>query len=107
MAVIRDTAVNPDPRIWVCDSMCYRLRDEFIAEDTRQALDDYQDAAKKRIHSKIKYYGDLYNKLYRRDVSAATALRRIAADISDGFDNLTAEQVLSIYLAFREALRKS
>lgn len=52
--------------------MAYRLRDEFIGEDTRQALDDYQDAAKKRIHSKIKYYGNLYNELHRRDVLAAT-----------------------------------
>ena len=67
------TQAIPDSRIWICSGMAYHLREEFIRQETTDALYAYQDAAKKQIPSKRKYYGDLYNKLYREDVAAAIA----------------------------------
>jgi hypothetical protein len=60
-----------DPRIWITGPMKIELRPEFIRPETEQALHDYQDAQKARIPRKMKYFGDLYQKLYREDVEKA------------------------------------
>lgn len=64
-------AIIPDPRIWVCDSMAYHLRKEFVSPETIDAQAEYRDAKKKCIAWKAKYYGDLYTRLHREDVKRA------------------------------------
>ena len=60
-----------DSRIFVTGPMKAELRPEFIGTDTEQALYDYQDACKARIHSKMKYFGEMYSRLHGRDVAKA------------------------------------
>jgi hypothetical protein len=60
-----------DKKIWIVNGMAYHMKEEFVSEDTRIALDNYQEARKSNIPWKIKYYGGLHQDLVRKDYKRA------------------------------------
>lgn len=62
-----------DSRIFTTGPMSSTLRPEFLRPETEEALYQYQDMTKRGIKARAKYYGDLYQRLYREDVEAAVA----------------------------------
>lgn len=57
--------------IFVTDGLGSRLKDEFIASDTRRALDLYQSAQRRHYQSAIRHWGKEYQALNRRDTERA------------------------------------
>lgn len=70
--------------LWTVDGMCYRVRDEFVSDRTRDLRALYARAQKTRIPHDMKRYSAALQESQAADIAAALDIVRAGAVRADG-----------------------